>query len=65
MISNSLGRGRRRQPIKYAVAAGLIAVLSIVMLEATGSVLSSNYSGLDGKLGQPGVQMAPASAPAR
>ena len=65
MISNIQGRGRRRQPIKYAVAAGVIAVLSVVMLEATGSMLSSNYSGLDGKLGQRGEQVAPAAAPAR
>lgn len=65
MISNSQGRGRGRQPVKYAVIAGLIAVLSIVMLEATGTVLSSNYRGLDGKLGKPATQIAPASAPAR
>lgn len=65
MISKSLGRGRSRQPVKYAVIAGLIAVLSVVMLEATGTVMSSNYSGLDGKLGKPATQTAPASAPAR
>lgn len=65
MISNSLGRGRSRQPVKYAVIAGLIAVLSVVMLEATGTVLSSNYTGLEGKLGKPATQIAPASAPAR
>jgi len=65
MISKSLGRGRSRHPVKYAVIAGLIAVLSVVMLEATGTVLSGNYSGLDGKLGTPATQIAPASAPAR
>jgi hypothetical protein len=65
MISNSKSRKRSRQPVKYAVIAGLIAVLSVVMLEATGTVMSGNYTGLDGKLGTTATQISPAAAPAR
>jgi hypothetical protein len=64
MPGKATGGARRRHPIKYAAVAGVIAVISVVLIEATGSMLTSNYSGLGGKLSTP-PQTAPASAPVR
>ncbi len=50
MIKRLLDANRRRVPLKYAVIAAALAVVSVVALEATGTALTSSYSGLGGKL---------------
>jgi len=64
MIKGLLNANRRRVPMKYALLAGALAVVSIVGLEAAGSALTSSYSGLGGKL-SPGSAGSAEIAPAR
>ena len=64
MIKQLLNANRRRVPVKYALIAGGLAVLSVVGLEAAGSALTSSYSGLGGKL-TPGSVGSAEVAPVR
>ena len=50
MIKQLRTTNRRPVPVKYAVVAGAIAVVSVVALELSGIALTSSYSGLGGKL---------------
>ena len=55
-------RGRVAPPLKYLLIAAGVAVASLAVLEAMGSLLTSNYKGLGGKL-EPNPGVAPATAP--
>ncbi len=50
MIKHLLSANRRRVPVKYAMLAAGLAVVSIVSIEAAGTALTSSYSGIGGKL---------------
>ncbi|MFO0989264.1 MAG: hypothetical protein U1F37_18190 [Alphaproteobacteria bacterium] len=50
MIKHLLSANRRRVPVKYAMLAAGLAVVSIVAIEAAGTALTSSYSGIGGKL---------------
>lgn len=63
MIKQLLQANRRRVPIKYALIAAALAVVSVVALESAGTALTGSYSGLGGKL-TPGTAGAPEVAPA-
>ena len=68
MIKQLLNANRRRVPLKYAVIAAALAVVSVVALEAAGTALTSSYSGLGGKLTPAtggAAEVAPAQAPVR
>jgi hypothetical protein len=62
MIKHLLQANRRRVPIKYALIAAGLAVVSVVALESAGTALTSSYSGLGGKLA-PATSGAPELAP--
>jgi hypothetical protein len=65
MIKQLLAARRRRVPVKYAIVAAGLAVVSIVAIEAAGRALTSSYSGLGGKLTPAGgaAEVAPARSP--
>lgn len=68
MIKHLLSVSRRRVPMKYALIAMGLAVLSVVALEAVGTALSTSYSGLGGKLtpaSGPAAEITPAGATGR
>jgi Flp pilus assembly pilin Flp len=50
MIRHMLSANRRRVPVKYAIIAAGLAVVSVVALEAAGTALTTSYTGLGGKL---------------
>jgi hypothetical protein len=50
MIKHLLTANRRRVPVKYAIIAAGLAVVSVVALEAAGTAISASYTGLGGKL---------------
>jgi hypothetical protein len=58
-------RRRTPPPVKYALIAGLVAVASFAIIEATGSMLTASNSGISGKFGAPPPQTVPAAAPQR
>ena len=62
MAKKLIGNQRRRPAAKYAVIVALIAVASIVVVEATGNMLTGSYAGLGGKLVAPSAAPAPASS---
>jgi len=64
MIKHLLTANRRRVPVKYAMIAAGLAVVSILALEAAGTALTTSYSGLGGKL-SPGGTGSAEIAPAR
>jgi hypothetical protein len=64
MIKHLLTANRRRVPVKYALIAAGLAVVSVVALEAAGTALNTSYTGLGGKL-SPTSSGAAEVAPAR
>jgi hypothetical protein len=64
MIKHLLTANRRRVPVKYAMIAAALAVVSVLALEAAGTALTTSYSGLGGKL-SPGIGGTVEVAPAR
>jgi hypothetical protein len=67
MIKQLLRANRRRVPMKYALVAAALAVVSVVALETAGTALTASYSGLGGKLTpatEGASEVAPAAAPA-
>jgi Flp pilus assembly pilin Flp len=66
MIKHLLKANRRRVPIKYALIAAALAVVSVVALESAGTALTGSYSGLGGKLTPATAgasEVAPVAAP--
>jgi hypothetical protein len=64
MIKHLLTANRRRVPVKYAIIASGLAVVSVLALEAAGTAMSTSYSGIGGKL-TPAAAGAADIAPAR
>lgn len=64
MLWNHPKRGRLSPPLKYLIIAAAVAVVSIAVLEALGTAMTSNYKGLGGRLGaDDGSAVAPATMP--
>ncbi len=64
MIKHLMTANRRRVPVKYAVIAAGVAVVSVLAIETAGTALTHSYSGLGGKL-TPATDGAAAVIPAR
>ncbi len=64
MIKHLMTANRRRVPVKYAVIAAGVAVISVLAIETAGTALTNSYSGLGGKL-TPATDGAAAVIPAR
>ncbi len=64
MIKHLMTANRRRVPVKYAVIAAGVAVISVLAIETAGTALTNSYSGLGGKL-TPTTDGAAAVIPAR
>jgi Flp pilus assembly pilin Flp len=65
MLKRLQKANRRRVPVRYAVAAAIIAALSVAAVEMGGKALNDSYTGLGGKLGGAPSATLPVAAPVK